>query len=172
MARFGTRPASLEMFPDANRFRFNRVGRLLPWSRADPPVPGETVPKLCLYFGISPAKPLLMAKADRLARLDDLRMELEGEYRALLIEALKRTAAGQWGLFDHQADRAARAAVAPTIEALCDIAAQIDKARDQLGLEEFALEKEFLASRGPVRADAVGEPKQARAWLQRLGETV
>jgi hypothetical protein len=109
-----------------------------------------------------------MAKADRLARLDERRVELEDEYREVLIAALKQTAGGTWGMFDHQKNRAAQAAFAPTLELLCDIAAQIDKARDQLGLEEFALEKEFLAARGPVRADAVGEPKQARAWLERL----
>jgi hypothetical protein len=113
-----------------------------------------------------------MAKADRLARLDDRRIELESEYRDVLVDALRKTAAGTWGLFDHHPDRAARTAIAPTIEALCDIAATIDKLRDQLGLEEFALEKEFLAKRGPVRADAVGEPKQARAWLEQLGESI
>ncbi len=110
-----------------------------------------------------------MAKADRLARLDELRIELEREYRALFIAALQRTAAGSRGMFDHQKDRAASAAFAPTLNELCDIAGQINKARDQLGLDEFALEREFLASRGPVRADAVGEPKQAQAWLERLG---
>ncbi len=113
-----------------------------------------------------------MAKADRLARLDDQRIQLEAEYRELLITALKKAAAGTWGLFDQQQDRAARAATAPTLEALCDIAALIDKARDQLGLGEYELEKEFLASRGPVKADAVGEPKRARAWLSRLEEPV
>ncbi|UZK68710.1 hypothetical protein OKW76_11745 [Sphingomonas sp. S1-29] len=109
-----------------------------------------------------------MAKADRLARLDARRLELEAEYTAALIAALRTTAAGKWGLFDHQGDRHARAATAPVVEDLTDLADAIDSARDQLGLEPFDLHREFLASRGPVASQAVGEPKQAQAWLARL----
>jgi len=109
-----------------------------------------------------------MAKADRLERLDDRRVELEAEYRAALVAALRTTAAGKWGLFDHNRDRQARAAVAPVIENLDEIGAAIDRAREQLGLPTFELHREFLAARGPVKADAVGEPKQAQAWLERL----
>lgn len=54
------------------------------------------------------------------------------------------------------------------VEHLTDIAAAIDKMRDQLAMPPFALHQEFLASRGLVAADAVGEPKQAQAWLNRL----
>ncbi len=39
-------------------------------------------------------------------------------------------------------------------------------------MEPFALHGEFIADRGPVKSSAVGEPKQARAWLERLGEAV
>jgi hypothetical protein len=46
----------------------------------------------------------------------------------------------------------------------------IDKARDQLGLPPYALHQELVASRGPVGPEAVGEPKQAQAWLDRLAE--
>ncbi len=46
-----------------------------------------------------------MAKGDRLARLDAHREEMEGEYREALIAALRTTAAGKWGLFDHRKDR-------------------------------------------------------------------
>ncbi|UUL82161.1 hypothetical protein [Sphingomonas qomolangmaensis] len=109
-----------------------------------------------------------MAKADRLARLDARRQELESEYTAALIAALRTTAAGKWGLFDHQSDRHARAAVAPVVEDLTDLADAIESARDQLGLEPFDLHRQFLASRGPVASQAVGEPKQAQAWLARL----
>jgi hypothetical protein len=111
-----------------------------------------------------------MAKADRLERLDERRIELEAEYRAALIAALEKTAAGSWGLFDHKPDRVARAAIAPTIANLDDLGQAIDGMRGQLGLEIFALHQEFLASRGPVSPSAVGEPKQARAWLDRLVE--
>jgi len=39
-------------------------------------------------------------------------------------------------------------------------------------MEPFALHQEFLAARGPVKSSAVGEPRMARAWLERLGETL
>jgi hypothetical protein len=51
---------------------------------------------------------------------------------------------------------------------LTELAETIDDIREQLGLEHFALHREFLATRGKVNAEAVGEPKQARAWLDRL----
>jgi hypothetical protein len=111
-----------------------------------------------------------MARADRLERLDLRRVELEAEYREALVAALQATAAGSWGLFDHNVrDKVARAKAAPVVTALCDMGADIDAMRDQLGLERFALHAEFEASRGPVSASAAGEPKQARAWLDRLG---
>ena len=109
-----------------------------------------------------------MAKADRLESMDVRRAELETEYEETLIGALRSTAAGSWGLFDHQQDRSARARVAPVIEALADLAETIDGLRDRLLLPPFALHEEFLAARGPVGPSAPGEPKQARAWLDRL----
>lgn len=109
-----------------------------------------------------------MAKADRLARLDDRRSELEAEYRAALIDALQVTASGKWGLFDHNGDRWTRAAVHPVIENLTEIGEAIDRMREQLAMPPFDLHQEFLASRGPVGPEAVGEPKQAQAWLHRL----
>jgi hypothetical protein len=110
-----------------------------------------------------------MARADRLERLEVQREEAEADYRAALIAALQVTAAGQWGLFDHQQDRHARAKVAPMLAELNDLAEVVDGLREKLGMEEFALHAEFLSQRGPVRSDAVGEPKKAAAWLQRLG---
>ncbi len=111
-----------------------------------------------------------MAKGDRLARLDAHREDMEGEYREALIAALRTTAAGKWGLFDHRKDRVARAAAAaaPVVAQLTEMGEDIDEARQQLGLPPFALHAEFLASRGPVGPEAVGEPKQAQAWLDRL----
>lgn len=110
-----------------------------------------------------------MAKADRLERLDERRVELEAEYRDALIAALRQTAAGRWGLFAHHRDRHQQKAIAPVIEALEETAAEIDAIRARFGMEAFALHPEFLAARGPVGPNAVGEPKQAVAWLQRLG---
>ena len=108
-----------------------------------------------------------MAKADRLERLDTRRIDLEADYRAALIEALKVTASGKWGLFDHKPDRLARAGAAPVIAHLTELGDTIDAAREALFMEPFALHHEFLAARGPVSAQAVGEPKQAQAWLAR-----
>jgi len=109
-----------------------------------------------------------MAKADRLDRLDALRSDLETEYRSALLDALRLTASGKWGLFDHNGDRSARAAVAPTIEKLKETGEAIDRARETLAMPPFELHQQFLAARGPVGPQAVGEPKQAQAWLDRL----
>lgn len=110
----------------------------------------------------------LMAKADRLERLDAHRADLEVEYREALVAALKVCASGKWGLFDHNADRHARAFVAPVIAHLAELGAEIDAARETLFMEPFELQQEFLAARGPVDSQSVGEPKQAKAWLERL----
>jgi len=109
-----------------------------------------------------------MARADRLERLDKRRSEMEADYCAALIEALEVTAAGKWGLFDHNADKIMRAATAPIIDNLIELADEIAQAREALFMEPFALHDEFMASRGKPPANAVGEPKQARAWLERL----
>lgn len=109
-----------------------------------------------------------MARADRLERLDKRRSEMEADYRTALIEALEVTAAGKWGLFDHNADKVMRAATATIIDNLTEIADEIADAREALFMEPFTLHDEFMASRGKPPATAVGEPKQARAWLERL----
>jgi hypothetical protein len=105
-----------------------------------------------------------MAKPDRLARLDAQREDLETDYRDTLVAALEKTAAGSLGLFDRSTDRRVRAAIAPTIDSLADIAAM----RERLMMEPFALHRDFFAARGPVKASAVGEQKEARLWLDRL----
>ncbi|HSI19878.1 MAG TPA: hypothetical protein VK980_19075 [Sphingomonas sp.] len=110
-----------------------------------------------------------MAKADRLERLDARRVELEAEYEAALIAALRKTAAGAWGLFGHRKDRQAEAKFAPAIAELIETGEAIDAMRAGLGIEPFALHRDFVASRGPVASSAAGEPKQAQAWLDRLG---
>ena len=109
-----------------------------------------------------------MAKADRLERLDIRRLALEDDYRAALVSALQKVAAGSWGLFGHKHDRAAVAKWAPVVAELCDTGQTIDKLRADLEMEPFPLHREFEASRGPVASTAPGEPKQAREWLVRL----
>jgi len=98
-------------------------------------------------------------------------MELESEYREALETALRHCAAGHWGLFDHKQDRKARASVAPVVDELMEMGESIAGMRTQLGLEPFALHLEFIASRGPADPSAVGEPKQAQAWLARLAQS-
>ncbi|OYY69677.1 hypothetical protein [Sphingomonas sp. 28-63-12] len=110
-----------------------------------------------------------MAKADRLERLDSRREALEAEYCAALVAALQVTAAGSWGLFDHKPDRATQAKIAPVVDELTDMGASIDGLRAQLSMAPFDLHRQFLASRGPVASSKVGEPKQAQAWLDKLG---
>ena len=109
-----------------------------------------------------------MAKIDRLERLDQRRADLEIEYRATLAAALERTAAGTPGLFNHRADKRERAAVAPVVDELRSLGDAIDGIRDQLMIEPFALHRDFFDARGPVAPSAVGEPKQAKQWLERL----
>lgn len=109
-----------------------------------------------------------MAKADRLAHTDLRRLELEAEYLATLTAALEVCAAGRWGLFGHRPDKQSVAKVTPLIEELDELAFAIAKMRDQLDLAPFTLHDDFIAARGLASPSAVGEPKQARAWLERL----
>ena len=110
-----------------------------------------------------------MSRADRLERLDGQRAELEVQFQELLIAALRDTALGSAGLFGHKPDKSTRKAWDPRIAELTELGEQIDDMRATLGLERSALCAEFLASRGPVASTAPGEPKQAKAWLERLG---
>ena len=109
-----------------------------------------------------------MAKIDRLERLDQRRADLEIEYRETLFAALESTAAGKPGLFNHRADKRERAAVAPVIDELRQLGDAIDSIREQLMIEPFALHRDFFDARGRVSPSAVGEPKQAKQWLDRL----
>jgi hypothetical protein len=109
-----------------------------------------------------------MAKIDRLERLDQRRADLEVEYRETLVDALERAVAGKPGLFNHRADKRERAAVQPVVDELRSLGDAIDAIREQLMIEPFALHRDFFDARGPVSPSAVGEPKQAKKWLERL----
>lgn len=111
-----------------------------------------------------------MAKIDRLERLDQRRADLETEYADTLRTALDRAAAGKPGLFNHRADKREREAVAPVIDELRSLGDAIDALRSQLHLDPFELHRDFFDARGPVAPSAVGEPKQAKQWLERLGK--
>ena len=113
-----------------------------------------------------------MSKADRLERLDAQRLEDEAQFADLLLAALRDAARGSWGLFEHKPDRFTRKQWDPRVAELTELGEQIDAMRSTLGLEPFAQFAEFLASRGPVDSTAPGEPKQAKAWLERLGASL
>ena len=110
-----------------------------------------------------------MARGARLERLDEHRTELEAEYRAALIAARRVKASGKLGLFVPKQAKAARLRMAARGDPIVALGEEIDEMRSQLGIEPFALHEEFLASRGkPKSPQAVGEAKQAQAWLSRL----
>jgi hypothetical protein len=110
-----------------------------------------------------------MARGARLERLDAHRAELEAEYLAALTAALRITASGKAGLFDHSQDKASRLRMTALGDPIVALGEEIDEMRGQLGIAPFALHQEFLASRGrPKSPQAVGEAKQAQAWLSRL----
>jgi len=54
------------------------------------------------------------------------------------------------------------------IDELRSLGDAIDELREQLLVEPFALHRDFFDARGPVAPSAVGEPRQAKAWLERL----
>ena len=110
-----------------------------------------------------------MSKADRLERLDAQRLDDEAQFAELLLAALRDAARGSWGLFAHKPDKFTRQQWDPRVAELIELGDQIGAMRATLGLEPSALVAEFLASRGPVPSTAPGEPKQAKAWLDRLG---
>ena len=111
---------------------------------------------------------LSLATAALIAGATSAHAASEADYTAALKTALNVAASGKWGLFDHNKDRSARAAIAPVIESLAEMGRSIDKMRDQLSMPAFELQQQFLAARGPVDSQAVGEPKQAQAWLDRI----
>ena len=106
-----------------------------------------------------------MEKAQRLSeRLD----ELEREYQAVLTKALTECAAGRWGLFGHN-EHLYPLGNPPELVELRELAQTIDRVRARIGEPPFPLHQEFEATRGRADANAPGEPKQAQAWLRRLG---
>ena len=104
-----------------------------------------------------------MSKSQRVAQQLD---ELEREYRSILEKALIDCAGGRWGLFGHNEHLDEPS---PTeVRELQTVAKALNRLRAQIGEPPFSLHEEFEAARGRVDANAPGEPKQARAWLERL----
>lgn len=105
-----------------------------------------------------------MDKADRLSR--ELR-SLEAEYEAVLKRALSDCANGRWGLFG-QNEHIRQVNPPSELVALRSLAQEIERLRQRLALGPFSLHEEFEAERGRVGPNDVGEPRLARAWLDRL----
>ena len=95
-----------------------------------------------------------MAKIDRLERLDQRRADMESEYRAILIAALERTAAGKPGLFNHRADKRERAAVAPVIDELRELGDAIDGHRETVADRAVRASPRLLRRARPGRRQA------------------
>jgi len=127
---------------------------------------------LCFASWKADGKRRDLSRAARLERLDAHRIELEAEYLEALISALRVTASGKWGLFGHNEHLEPGASRLQLVTDLCDRGQEIDSIRERLGLDEFPLHQEFEDSRGRVSSQSLGEPKQAKAWLERLGKTL
>lgn len=91
---------------------------------------------------------------------------LERDYNIVLEKALRDCAGGKWGLFGHNEHLHSHGIPAELGE-LRELADAIDRLRARLGEDPFPLHRAFEAARGRVGANAPGEPKQARAWLER-----
>src|SRR5579859_4871928 len=100
----------------------------------------------------------------KVAEIANRLAELEAEYRANLVRALRKCAGGQWGLFGHNEHLTLKAPLPDVVRGLIDLARDIDALRRRAGLEPFALHERFLVSRGRQSANAPGEPKQAQEW--------
>ena len=105
-----------------------------------------------------------MGKAEHLSRQVD---ELESLYAVILTKALTACATGEWGLFGHNEHLRADDSP-PQLAELRDLAKTINRQRARIGEGPFPLHEEFEAARGRADANALGEPKQAQAWLDRL----
>src|SRR5262249_2424642 len=102
---------------------------------------------------------------------------LEASYRELLLSALEKCAAGQWGLFAHN-ELASRElgpllrsrllALYGALEERLDLGSKIERLRRRFWLEPFPLHECLLQMRGCYHSNTVGEPKLARQWLDEL----
>ena|SRR6201746_2176389 len=121
-----------------------------------------------------------MAAGMREQRREKIERELasaEAEFRTMLVAALRKCAAGHWGLLDqngHLPDLPPRLAeeafAASGAKALFALGAEIDALRDRLDLTEpFPLFARLQEMRRRKSANQPGEPKLAQAWLAELG---
>ena len=102
---------------------------------------------------------------------------LEAEYRQKLIAALRRCAAGYWGLFGQNAgldlpDHLQQEAyVQSGASELDELGTEIAGARARLSMAEaFSLHERLQASRGRKTGNDLGEARLAQAWLEELDQ--
>ena len=105
-----------------------------------------------------------MAKTERFAQQLH---EMEREYQKVLRRALTNCASGRWGLFGHNEHLRASGAP-PELGELRELAEGINRIRARFGEVSYPLHEELEAARGRAGPNAPGEPRQARAWLERL----
>ena len=94
---------------------------------------------------------------------------LESEFRVKLVAALRDCANGRWGLFGQNehvlGERSSDS------EELLEIGASIEELRRKAGIpERFELYISFKSKRGRQGANAPGESRLAKKWLEELGE--
>jgi hypothetical protein len=105
-----------------------------------------------------------MGKAERRSQQLD---RMEAEYRSKLRDALQKCAEGEWGLFG-QNDHLGCNQSSGALDDLRDTAASVNALRQRLGEPSYALHDEFEAARGRDDSNQLGEPRLAKAWLERL----
>lgn len=102
-------------------------------------------------------------------------MALEAHYRDILIMALERCATGTWGLFGHNDDALrnnpalAERLRPPELDELLALGDEIAALRERLGYADpFDLHARLVELRRPPDANALGESRRARLWLDEL----
>lgn len=113
-----------------------------------------------------------MSAAGRRAKLLERLNELEDEFRTLLLEDVRRCAAGVWGIFRQNSDLYEPPDLRDRLARLDGLADAIVSLRRQLGEPaEFPIltrYRDYCAMRGP---NAPGEPKLAERFLLEFGAT-
>ena len=107
-----------------------------------------------------------MSANGRRSKLFERLTELEDEFRTLLLEDVRRCAAGVWGIFRRNADLYESAELRERLAQLDGLADDIGSLRRQLGepaeLPLLTRYRDYCAMRGP---NAPGEPKLAERFL-------
>jgi hypothetical protein len=120
-----------------------------------------------------------MSRATRRQKLEAKLKQLESDFLDLLLDALKKCASGEWGLFGQ--NDAALEQYSPRLQAqlssgvaetLLQLGDEITAARASLGIQEpFKPFATYLAYRQRRAPNEPGEPKLASELLVELGQS-